>query len=103
VLREEVRQVRHEVLDDRHVRERVDPDVALDLVHPVDAGERVDPVDVHGTRPADAFPAGAAEGQRRVDLVLDLDERVEDHRPAGVHVNEVGVDARVLPSSGFQR
>ena len=47
-------------------------------------------------RAADAFAAGAAEGQRRVDLVLDLDQRVQNHRAAGVHVDVVGVGARVL-------
>jgi hypothetical protein len=44
------------------------------------AGERVGAVDVHRAGAADAFAAGAAEGQRRVDLVLDLDQRVENHR-----------------------
>jgi hypothetical protein len=45
---------------------------------------------------ADAFAAGAAEGQRRVDLVLDLDQRVENHRAAGREVDVVRVDTRVL-------
>src|SRR5690606_30768126 len=34
--------------------------------------------------------------QGRVDLVLDLDQRVQDHRPALVEVDLVGVGARVL-------
>jgi hypothetical protein len=46
------------------------------------AGERVGAVDVHRAGAADALAAGAAEGQRRIDLVLDLDQRVEHHRPA---------------------
>src|SRR5690606_38226750 len=45
---------------------------------------------------ADPFAARAAKGQRRVDLVLDLDQRVENHRAAVVHVDAVLVDARVL-------
>ena len=53
-------------------------------------------VDVHGAGAADALAAGAAEGQRRIDLVLDPDQRVEDHRPAIVAVDVVGVDARVV-------
>src|SRR5690606_39504009 len=40
--------------------------------------------------------SSALEGQRRVDLVLDLDQRVQDHRPALVEVDLVGVGARVL-------
>ena len=40
-------------------------------------------VDVHGARAADALAAGAAEGERGVDLVLDLDERIENLRKYG--------------------
>ena len=63
----------------------------------LEAGERVAAVDVHRAGAADALAAGAAEGQRRIDLVLDLDQRVQDHRPAGVEIDLVGVGARVLP------
>ena len=101
VLGIEVGEVGDEVLDHRHVRQRVDLHVALDLVHAVDAGQRVDAVDVHRAGAADALAAGAAEGQGRVDLVLDLDQRVEDHRAAGVHVDEVGVDLRVAAGVGI--
>ena len=34
--------------------------------------------------------------QRRVDVVLDVEQGVEHHRPAIVHVDEIGVDARVF-------
>ena len=34
--------------------------------------------------------------KRRIDLVLDLDQRVENHRTAAVHVDFVGVEARIL-------
>ncbi len=54
-----------------------------------DARKRVDPSDVHCARSADALPAGPAEGQGGVDLVLDLDERVQDHGPALVEVHVV--------------
>src|SRR6185437_14935438 len=53
-------------------------------------------VQVHRARSADAFAAGSAEGQRRVDLVLDLDQRVEDHRPAVIEIDLEGVVTRVL-------
>lgn len=36
------------------------------------------------------------EGERGIDLVLDLDERIQDRRPAGVEIDLAGVDARVL-------
>src|SRR5690606_14272361 len=60
------------------------------------AGQGVGAVDVHRARAADALAAGTAEGQGRVDLVLDLDQRVQDHRPAAVQVDLVGVGARIL-------
>ena len=48
-----------------------------------EAGEVVGAVDVHRARAADALAAGAAEGEGGIDLVLDLDQRVQHHRPAG--------------------
>src|SRR5690606_26641728 len=114
VLRVEVGHVRDQVLDHPHRRQRVDRHraLALDrrplragveralrlagLLDRADAGQRVGAVDVHRARAADALAAGAAEGQGRVDLVLDLDQRVQDHRPALVQVDLVGVQARVL-------
>src|SRR3546814_7134331 len=54
-----------------------------------------DLVDIHRAGAADAFAAGAPEGQRRIDLVLDLDEGVEDHRAAAVEIHLEAVDARV--------
>jgi hypothetical protein len=55
-----------------------------------EAGEAVVAVDVHGAAPADALAAAAAEGERRVLLVLVLEQRVQHHRPA------VGQDLVVL-------
>jgi hypothetical protein len=51
--------------------------------------------------PPDAFAAGAAEGERRIDDVLNPDQRVEHHRPAIVEIDEVGVHAWVLPVVGI--
>src|SRR5690606_29157014 len=55
---------------------------------------------VHGARPADALAAGAAEGQRRVDGVLDVDQGVQDHRAARLGVHLIGVPARVAAGLG---
>src|SRR3546814_6165070 len=71
-------------------------DLLAGLLDRADAGQRVGAVDVHRARTADALAAGAAERQRGVDLVLDLDQRVQDHRPAAVQVDLVGVQARIL-------
>src|SRR5690606_4407118 len=48
----------------------------------------------------DALATGATEGQRGIDLVLDLDYHVQDHRPATGHVHLVAVHPRVL--AGFR-
>src|SRR3546814_6021347 len=52
--------------------------------------------DLHRAGTANPFAAGTAERQCRIDLVLDLDQRIEHHRPALVHVHLVGVHARIL-------
>src|SRR5271166_2362769 len=75
----------------------MNPDRALHLLDRLQTGERITTIDVHGAGAADALTAGATEGQRRVDLVLDLDQRVQDHRAACVEIDLIGVGARVLP------
>jgi hypothetical protein len=70
---------------------------AAEILHRRGARQAIHPIDVHRAGAADALAAGAAEGQRRIDVVFDPDERVEHHRPAVVAVHVVGVDARVLP------
>ena len=96
-----MREVGHQVLDHRHVRQRVDLDVASGLVlDRADARQRVDAIDVHRARTTNGFTAGTAQGQGRVDLVLDLEQRVQNHRPAGGQVHLEAVDARVLPVVG---
>jgi hypothetical protein len=81
----------------RTVGERVDLRVlALGAVDTAEACKRVLAIDVHRTRAANALAARAAEGKRRVDLVLDLDQRVEDHGPTLVQVNLVRLQNRLL-------
>src|SRR5690606_42057182 len=41
------------------------------------------------------------EGERRIDLVLDLDDGVQNHRPAGVEVQLEAVDPRRLAVLGI--
>mmetsp|Transcript_22041 Transcript_22041/g.70405 ORF Transcript_22041/g.70405 Transcript_22041/m.70405 type:complete len:263 (+) Transcript_22041:183-971(+) len=88
VLIVKVVHVRNEVLDDVHVGERVDGGGGL-VIDVGKAGQGVATVDVHGARAADALTARAAEGERRVLLVLDLDERIKDHGAALVQVDGV--------------
>jgi hypothetical protein len=78
------------------VRQRVDRHFLLAAVRDGSgAGQGVGAVDVHRARTTDAFAAGAAEGQGRVDLVLDLDQGVQDHRATGVQIDFIGIGARV--------
>jgi hypothetical protein len=54
---------------------------------------------IHGAGAADAFTARAAKGQRWIHLVLDPDQRIENHRPAIVNVDaeriETGIAAGI--------
>jgi hypothetical protein len=90
-----------QVLDHFHVRQRGDADVALQVLDRGGAGEAVAAIHVHRAGTADAFAAGAAEGQRRVLLRLHLDQRVEHHRPAGVEIDLERIVARILAAVGI--
>src|SRR6516165_9223009 len=70
------------------MRQRCDP--ARSFFEAVDrgqTGEVVLPVDVHRAGTAHALPARSPEGQGRVDLVIDLDQGVESHRPAVIAID----------------
>lgn len=54
-----------------------------------DTSESVNAADVHGAGAADSLSAGSAERQCRIDLVLDLDQRVQDHRTNCVQVQSI--------------
>src|SRR6185437_5319544 len=60
------------------------------------AAEPVRAIDIHGAGTADALPARTAEGERRVHLVLDPEESVENHWPAIVEVDLEGIEAWVI-------
>ena len=95
VLRVEVRQIRHEILDDRHVRQRVDFHRALHVFDRLRARKCIAAVNVHRAAAADPLATGAAERQGRIDIVLDLDQRVENHGPTAVEIDFVGIDTGI--------
>src|SRR3546814_1910391 len=64
-------------------------------------GEAVRAVDVHRARSANALAARAAESERRILIGLDLDQRVEDHRPAIVEINLENVVAGIFARIGI--
>lgn len=88
---------RYQVLHHVHVRQRIDLGglVQVRIVDLRDTGQRVRTADVHRARAADALTAGSSEGERRVDLILDLDQRVQYHRTARVEVDLVGLHVRL--------
>ena len=74
VGREERLHVDDEVLEHRQALDRLDGDrlAGVDVLEQRLAGQPVLAVDPHRVRAADAVRAGAAEGQRAVEVPLDL-------------------------------
>jgi len=89
VLFIEVVHVRDEILDNIHVRQRVDLGGLVVGLNLGQAGKGVHASNVHSARATDAFPAGPSEGQGGVHLVLDLDQSVQDHGATVVQVDLV--------------
>ena len=96
MLRVEIGEVRHEVFDDRHVRQRIDADFTAHLINRFGAGEGIGAVDIHSAGTANALAAGAPEGERRIRITFDLDQRVEHHGAAIVGVDLERVGARIV-------
>src|SRR5215472_10243179 len=57
VLRDDMRQIGDQILDDRHVRQWIDAHRAVDVLDRLDAGERIGSVDIHGARAANPLTA----------------------------------------------
>jgi hypothetical protein len=93
-------EVRYQILDHFHVRQRGDPHFAFAILDRGGAGEAVLAVDVHRAGTANALAAGAAEGQRGILLVLHLDQRVEHHRATFVDIDLESIVTRILTLSG---
>src|SRR3984893_19222968 len=74
VLGVEIAQIRDEVLHHGLMWQWIDLHLAFDLRCRLGACERVRAADVHRAGSAHAFPAGPAEGQGRIDVVLDPDK-----------------------------
>lgn len=96
MLRIEAREIRHQVFHNTHAGQGVDFDVTLALIDALGAGKRVLAIDIHRARTANTFAAGTTESQGLIDLILDLDKRVENHRAAFIEIDFISVDTRVL-------
>lgn len=53
-------------------------------------------VDVHGTASANTFTAASSESERRVDLVLDSDQGIQNHGSSLVKINCIVLHSRFL-------
>src|SRR6185437_6645009 len=91
VLRQHVGEVGHEILDHVEVRKWIDRGATVGLLDKTRTREPVRTVDGHCARPTYPLAAGAAERQRGINLALDPNEGVENHRPAIVQIDLEGV------------
>lgn len=96
VLLVELGHIGNEVFDDVHVRQRVDVARAGITVNTAETGKGVDAVNVHGAATTNTLAARAAEGQGRVNLVLDLQKGVENHGARLVQIDIVGLHPGLL-------
>jgi hypothetical protein len=65
------------------------------------AGQGILAVDIHGAGAADAFTAGAAEGQGRIDVVLDPDQAIITARLCPYQA-VIGVPLSIVKSTAVQ-
>ena len=91
-----MRQIRDQILDHRHVWQRIDFHIALNFIHTIDTGQCVDPIDVHRTRSTNPLATRPAERQGWINFVFDLNQRIQNHRATGIHVHEIGINAWVF-------
>lgn len=79
------------------VRQRIDFDIrGAFLGDALETGERIDTINVHCTAATDTFTTASTECQGRINLVLDLDERVQNHRTTLLHVKRVSLKSRLV-------
>jgi len=76
-------------------RQRVDPHIPVHFVTGLRTRERIRAINIHCTRTANPLATGPPKGQRWIYLIFYLDECVENHRPAGVRIEFVRIEARL--------
>jgi len=87
VLLIKVGHIWHEIFDDVHVRQGIDFRGFGWIVDRAKTRQSVAAVDVHRTRTANAFATRASEGETGVEIILDVDQRVQNHRPTLVQIH----------------
>lgn len=85
-----MRHVHNQIFQHEHEHQWGHNRLVIVLGDGAETGQVVATINVHGATAADALSAGAAEGQGRIDLVLDLDQGIEHHGSTLLHVDVVG-------------
>ena len=89
--------VGNQVLDNVHVRQRVNlGGLAGVCVDVADARQSILTSDVHCAGSADTFTARTTEGESGIDFVLDLDQSIQNHGSAFVKIDVVLLQETVV-------
>ena len=96
VLSIKVRQVRYQILDHGHMRQRINLDRAVYLTPRRGTRQGIFSIDVHCAGPTDPLSARTSEREGRVDLVFYFEECIEDHGRAMTRVDCVGIQPGIL-------
>lgn len=91
VLLIETVHVRNKVLDNFHVRKRIDRDGSITSIDATETGKGVCAIDVHCTTSTDTFSARTTKGEGRVLLILDLEKGIQHHGTTFLHVDMEGL------------
>ena len=78
------------------MRQGIDVYIALAFFGALDASQCVRAINVHGAASADTLSTGSTEGERGINLVFHLDECIENHGAAVVHIDLEPVQPRIL-------
>ena len=95
-----VGEVGDQILDNFHMWQRIDFNVALNFGQAMQTGQGINPTNIHCTRAADAFSARPAECQCWINLVFNFYQRIQDHWATGIHIDKIGIDLRILAIIG---
>ena len=82
------------------MRQGIDLHIPFHVLAILRTRQRVGTINVHSARAADTLATRTAEGQGGIDLVLNFDQGIQDHRSAFIHVQFVGVHAGIFTTVG---
>ena len=91
-----MREIRDQVLNNSHICQRINRRRRAQIGNEPRACEPVRAIHIHGARTADALATRATEGKRRVHVVLNPEESVQNHRAAIVEIDFEGIETWVL-------